>query len=109
MQDSSTNVNGKPQPVPWSGMETLSALYLVWYFWPVTVSLILKGLAVEHWYYGDDAPEMPRRLELWVHTLALPLQVLTIPLVFSAFSSTRLDQLGLTTRRFGRNVLAGLA
>jgi membrane protease YdiL (CAAX protease family) len=89
-------------------MEILAALYLVWYFWPITVSLIVKGVGVQHWYYGDEAPEMPLRLELWVRAFALPLQVLTIPLIFSAFSNTRLDQLGLTTRRLGRNVLAGL-
>jgi membrane protease YdiL (CAAX protease family) len=89
-------------------MEILAALYLVWYFWPITVSLILRGVGVQHWYYGDDAPEMPLRLELWVRTFALPLQILTVPLLFSAFSNTRLDQLGLTIRRFGRNVLAGL-
>lgn len=90
-------------------MEILFALYLVWFFWPFTVSRILAGVGVQHWYYGDDAPELPLRLELWVRTFALPLQVLTIPLLFSAFSRTRPDQLGLTTRRLGRNVLAGLA
>lgn len=109
MQDNSANVNGEARPVPWSGMEILFALYLVWYFWPVTVSLILKGVGVQHWYYGDDAPEMPLRLELWVRTFALPFQILTVPLLFSAFSKTRPDHLGLTTRRLGRNVLAGLA
>ncbi len=86
----------------------LAGLYLVWYFWPVTVSLILRGMGVEHWYYGEDVPELPLRLELWVRTFALPFQALTIPLLFSAFSHTRLNQLGLTTRHFGRNVLAGL-
>jgi membrane protease YdiL (CAAX protease family) len=90
-------------------MEILAALYLVWYFWPVTVSLLLRGVGVQHWYYGDDAPEMSLRLDLWVRTFALPLQVLTIPLLFSAFSNTRPDQLGLTTRWLGRNALAGLA
>jgi membrane protease YdiL (CAAX protease family) len=89
-------------------MEILAALYLVWYFWPITVSLMLKGVGVQHWYYGDDALEVPLRLELWVRTFALPLQILTVPLLFSAFSKTRPDQLGLTRRRFGRNVLAGL-
>jgi membrane protease YdiL (CAAX protease family) len=108
MQDNNANVNGKPGPAPWSGMEILFALYLVWYFWPITVALILKGVGVEHWYYGDDVPEMPLRLELWARTFALPLQILTVLLLFSAFSRTRPDQLGLTMRRFGRNALAGL-
>ena len=38
-----------------------------------------------------------------------PSRLLTIPLIFSAFSGTRLNQLGLTTVRFGRNVLLGIA
>ncbi len=108
MQDNQDKVNGESRSVPWSGMEVLSALYLVWFFWPITISLILQGVGVPHWYYGENAPELSRRLELWIQTFALPLQVLTIPLLFSAFSHTRLVQLGLTTRRFGRNVLAGL-
>jgi membrane protease YdiL (CAAX protease family) len=90
-------------------MEMLSALYLVWFVWPITISLVLRGLGVEHWYYGDDTPKMPLRFGLWVRTFSFPFQVLTIPLLFSAFSGTRLDQLGLTTRQFGRNILAGLA
>ncbi|HTU17561.1 MAG TPA: CPBP family intramembrane glutamic endopeptidase [Gemmataceae bacterium] len=115
MQDDSTNVNSEPgrvsvpNAVPWSGRELLFALYLVWYFWPLTAYLGVTALGVEHWYYGDDAGEMQARLSLWSGILALPMQLLTIPLLFSAFSQTRLDQLGLTTRRFGRNVLLGLA
>lgn len=90
-------------------MEILCAMYFVWFVWPATVYYVLKSVGVERWYYGEDVPQMPLRLELWVRTFALPLQVLTVPLIFSAFSGTRLDQLGLTRQRFGRNVLAGLA
>jgi membrane protease YdiL (CAAX protease family) len=88
-------------------MEILFALFLVWLFWPETMRTVLKSVGVEHWYYGEEASELPLRIELWVRFFALPLQMLTVPLLFSAFSGTRLDQLGLTTRRFGRNVLAG--
>ncbi|MHB1422211.1 MAG: CPBP family intramembrane glutamic endopeptidase [Gemmataceae bacterium] len=109
MQDNNVNVNDGTRSAPWSGMEILIGAYLVMYFWPITVSLVLKGVGVEHWYYDDNAPEMAMRLELWVRTFALPFQALTVPLLFSAFSHTRLDQLGLTTARFGRNVLLGLA
>jgi membrane protease YdiL (CAAX protease family) len=108
MQDNSANVNGESRSAPWSGAEILAGVYLVWYVWPGMVSLVLKGIGVEHWYYGDDAPEMPLRLELWVRTFALPFQALTIPLLFSAFSGTHPDQLGLTMRHFGRNIVAGL-
>jgi membrane protease YdiL (CAAX protease family) len=113
MQDDSTNVNREQgrvhasNAVPFSGRELLFALYLVWFMWPFTAYLIVTGLGVERWYYGDNAAEMPARLSLWSGILALPLQVLTFPLLFSAFSRTRLDQLALTTQRFGRNVLMG--
>lgn len=115
MQDDSTNVNTEQgrasvaNAVPFSGRELLFALYLVWYFWPLTAYLIVKALGVERWYYGDNAAELPARLGLWSGILALPFQLVTVPLLFSAFSRTRLDQLGLTTRRCRRNVLLGLA
>lgn len=107
MQDNRANVNGGG-PVPWRGTEIALAVFLAWMFWPAAVFAILKGLDVEHWYYGDNAPEMAKRLGLWVGTLASPFQVLTYPLVFSAFRRTTLAQLGLSTQRFGRNVLAGV-
>jgi membrane protease YdiL (CAAX protease family) len=109
MQDQSVNVNSEARPVPWNGIEILAALYLVWFVWPLTISFVLKGVGVEHWYYGETAPEMPLRLGLWVRTFALPFQAITIPLLFSAFSGTRPNQLGLTTQHLSRNVLAGLA
>jgi membrane protease YdiL (CAAX protease family) len=48
------------------------------------------------------------RMGLWVRLLAFPLQVLTYPLVFARLSNTRAEQLGLTRRRLGRNLLAGV-
>ncbi|HTU89977.1 MAG TPA: CPBP family intramembrane glutamic endopeptidase [Gemmataceae bacterium] len=108
MQDNSTNVNGE-RPISWTGTEIFLSVFLAWLFCPAAAFAILKGLGVENWYYGDDTPETARRLGLWVGTLAAPFQVLTYPLVLSAFRRTTWDQLGLTTRRFGRNVLAGIA
>jgi membrane protease YdiL (CAAX protease family) len=90
-------------------MEILAALYLVWFVWPITLGLILTGVDAQHWYYDDDAAAAQLRLGLWVHTFALPLQALTIPLIFAAFSGTRWDQLGLTTQRLLRNLLLGVA
>jgi membrane protease YdiL (CAAX protease family) len=84
-------------------------MFLAWLFWPAAMYAALKGLGVERWYYGDNAPELAKRLGLWVTTLAAPFQVLTYPLVFSAYSPISLAQLGLTTRHFGRNVLRGTA
>jgi hypothetical protein len=47
------------------------------------------------------------RLGLWAMTLAFSLQVITIPFVLHALRGTRPAQLGLTTRRLGRNLLLG--
>jgi membrane protease YdiL (CAAX protease family) len=47
------------------------------------------------------------RMTLWVNLLAFPFQVLTYPVVFARLSNARPEQLGLTSRRLGRNLLAG--
>jgi membrane protease YdiL (CAAX protease family) len=47
------------------------------------------------------------RIGLWAMALAFPLQAFTIPFVLHAVSGTRPAQLGLTTRRLGRNLLLG--
>jgi membrane protease YdiL (CAAX protease family) len=109
MQDASTNVNWERRPAPWSATEIVLSMFLAWLFWPAAVYAALKGLGVEHWNYGDNAPELGKRLGLWITTLAAPFQILTYPLVFSAYRPITLDQLGLTTRQFGRNVLRGAA
>lgn len=106
MQDNRANVNSE-RPIPWLGTEIFLSVFLAWLFWPAAVFAVLKGLGFEHWYYGDDSAETSKRMGLWIGTLAAPLQVLTYPLVFSAFRRTTWEQFGLTTRRFGRNVLAG--
>src|SRR5947209_19469899 len=100
MQDDSANVNRDPQSRPWSAADILLGLYLVWLRWPILCWSLVKGLRVEQWYYGEGTNELDNRLGLWVSTLAFPFRVLTFPLLFAAFSHTRLDQLGLTTRRF---------
>jgi membrane protease YdiL (CAAX protease family) len=111
MQDESGNVNRDSSPAAWNATEVLLSLFLVWLFWPSLMTLLLeslKALGVVGWYYGEGANEIDRRLGLWVATLSLPFQVLTFPLIFSAFHPIRMADFGLTTRRFGRNVLAGM-
>jgi membrane protease YdiL (CAAX protease family) len=106
MRDERTNVNGAPA-VPWSGAEVVLSVFLAWLFWPAAIYAVLQGFGVEHWYYDKDDPQLQKRLGLWVATLASPFQVLTYLLVLSAYSRTKLHQLGLTTRNLGRNALAG--
>jgi membrane protease YdiL (CAAX protease family) len=48
------------------------------------------------------------RMNLWAGTLAFPFQAAAFPLLFGSVSGTRPEQLGLTRRRLGRNVLAGV-
>jgi membrane protease YdiL (CAAX protease family) len=108
MQDDPANVNLDNRPVPWSGSEIGLAALLAWVFWPQIMYALLKGIGFDQWYYDSETPGGDQRLVLWVGALAAPFQVLTYPLVFAAVSRTRLEQLGLTTRRLGRNFLAGL-
>jgi hypothetical protein len=49
------------------------------------------------------------RLNLWTELFGFPLQAATIPVLLYAVSRTRPGQLGLTTRRLGRNLLLGVA
>src|SRR6516164_8791527 len=111
MRDESRNVNVGSRPASWSGAEMLLGAYLVWALWPAAAYYAVTGLgvaqlSVEHWYYGGEVAELPLRLMLWTKTLACPFQVLTFPLLFASLSGTRLDQLGLTSRRLSRNILA---
>jgi membrane protease YdiL (CAAX protease family) len=47
------------------------------------------------------------RVNAWANALAFPLEALTIPVVFYVLSGVPPGRLGLTTRRLGRNLLAG--
>jgi membrane protease YdiL (CAAX protease family) len=48
-----------------------------------------------------------QRLSLWA-VVALPFQVVTVPLLLWRMRGTHPEQLGLTTKRLGRNLLLGL-
>jgi membrane protease YdiL (CAAX protease family) len=110
MPDDRSVTHDEPRTVPWTGSEIFIGLFLAWFFWPAVVNTALKGIGFEHWYYpGVDPKDLSLRMALWVRALALPLQVMTFLLLFAALSGTKPEQLGLTTRRLGRNVLAGLA
>jgi membrane protease YdiL (CAAX protease family) len=114
--------DGGERIVPWTGSEILLGVFLTAFFWPSLAQATLQGIGFFRWYYVPDAvavaqskdsdPDERRqalsRMGLWSIALASPLQVLTIPLLFASMSGTRPDQLGLTRRRLGRNVLAGL-
>jgi membrane protease YdiL (CAAX protease family) len=101
-------------------VELLVSLYLVLLFWPSAALGVLHWCGFDRWWYGIDlsAPagadagavqQAMFRMKLWAGVLAFPFQVLTYPLVFRVISGVHLSQLGLTTRRLGRNLLLGLA
>jgi membrane protease YdiL (CAAX protease family) len=122
MSDEPATVNGSKRSVRWTGSEILLGVFLTAFFWPALAQTTLQGVGFFRWFYGpevvataqskdsdpDERRQAQSRMALWSIALASPFQVLTIPLLFAAMSGTRLDQLGLTRYRLGRNVLAGL-
>jgi membrane protease YdiL (CAAX protease family) len=108
--------------VPWTRKELLAAFFLVIFsFWPLVVKDVLTALGFFARFYGPEFTEALRgpatseaaelahtREALWLQVLSFPLTALTIPVLFRVISGTRPYQLGLTTHRAGRNVLAGL-
>lgn len=110
-------------PVPWSGTEILVVLILVVVFWPSAVHTALDAAGVYRLLYGDDLASVARdpdappdlrrraqnRLNLCSRAVAFPFQAATVVLLLYVVSGTRPAQLGLTSRRLGRNLLLGIA
>jgi membrane protease YdiL (CAAX protease family) len=121
MQEEHPSVNVPLQTAPWSASEIILGVFLVWFFWPAMTQSTLQAIGFYQWYYGSefvarvekedsdssDKRQSLARMSLWPSALAAPLQALTFPLLFAAFSGTRPQQLGLTSRRLGRNALSG--
>jgi membrane protease YdiL (CAAX protease family) len=114
---------GWPSEVRWTALEVLAAGVL-YALCPALVYLALLGSGFYERLYGPEAAAIARdpahapgdparkvvlgRMFLWAQTLAyVPQLVLTLALVHAG-SGTRPGELGLTTRRLGRNVLAGI-
>jgi membrane protease YdiL (CAAX protease family) len=131
--DAAAPPTGWPTPVPWTGAEMLLAYLLVYLAWPATFSLLLQGSGFLRLVYGPDPaarrtaavalaagqgaaralePTFQRldsyRKALWLNAVAFPFEAVSIPLLLYGLSRTRPYQLGLTTRRLGRNLLVGL-
>jgi membrane protease YdiL (CAAX protease family) len=105
--------------VPWTAPEVFLGLLLVMFVWHFLVAQVLAAVGFFPWFYGEDllaivaeggpgARLAQVRVGLWVTVLAFPLDLLTFPVLFYLLSGTRPYQLGLTTHRAGRNLLAGL-
>jgi membrane protease YdiL (CAAX protease family) len=110
----------RQRAVPWTAGEVLVAFGLWRLFWPLFVTQLLMAIGFLAWFYGPEVLEAAQnkdaighqiavtQVELWIQTLALPLEVVSILLVLYGVSGTRPYQLGLTSSRAGRNVLVGV-
>jgi membrane protease YdiL (CAAX protease family) len=112
----------RPQPpVPWKGFDVLAGLAFALIFCPVFASWVLEATHFFQHYYGTDVIRIVRdrlaeqgvelaraRWGMWVNSVALPLQVIGLPLLFYGLNGYRPEQLGLTLRRFWRNLGLGL-
>jgi membrane protease YdiL (CAAX protease family) len=114
---------------PWTGRDIAFALFFIYGFWGALSFQVLQSTGLAERLYGPEVTALthPRdtqadpaknddqalrllkiRLSLWSTALAFPFQVMTIPVVFYALSGVRPGRIGLTRRRFGRNVLVGV-
>jgi membrane protease YdiL (CAAX protease family) len=95
--------------VPWTGIELILALVLVFFVWPNLIAQMVGALFSGA---GGDTAEAvaakKARMQLVTMLLATPFQVFTCPIVFAQMSDTRLYQLGITMHNWLRNLLAGL-
>jgi membrane protease YdiL (CAAX protease family) len=104
--------------VRWTGGEILAAVF-VGLLWPGLLFEGLRRAGFYAWFYGANFPGVAPdsaatptdllRLRLWAVCAALPLQVGSVLVVLRAFSGTRPEEVGLTARRLGGNLLRGLA
>jgi membrane protease YdiL (CAAX protease family) len=108
------------RPALWRGFEIL-LIFLVGYFIILFfVDGALTGSGFYRVVYGpefplDDQPNAPElahqlalgRREIWVTTLAFPLQLAVIVLILAARGEVRPYQLGWTRHRLAENVVAG--
>lgn len=101
---------------PWTGAEVflafaLTQIVLLLFVYETLVAVDFFPWLQEHGYLpaddGDGTEILSLMKQLWVNSLAMPLQVATIVLLFRGISRTRPYQLGLTTSHFGRNAFIG--
>jgi membrane protease YdiL (CAAX protease family) len=109
--------------VPWTGAEILVVLILT-PVWASFVAALLQAIGFYDWFYGPDLVALARdtgpdvdsaaqrlaqaRLLLWSGCLGFGPQFSSVLGVMYLLSGTRPRDLGLTTRRLGINLLAGL-
>ncbi|MFO0877963.1 MAG: CPBP family glutamic-type intramembrane protease [Gemmataceae bacterium] len=104
--------------VRWGGGEVGLAL-LMSYLGPAIASTLLTGIGWFRWYYGEALDEAltaggdagylaSARMSLWSAALGILLQVAWLVTHLAVVLGVPLEELGLTTRRLGRNLVGGL-
>jgi membrane protease YdiL (CAAX protease family) len=84
----------------------------VYVFWPFAATCVLAAAGLVPRPTAAPTPEQTQalmRLQLVVDSLAFPLQIASILLFLPRVAGIRLEQIGLTFRRFGWNCLWGAA
>lgn len=102
----------RQRAVPWGGFEVVGAVG-VYFFGLFLAAALLQGTGWLNHIYGPGFMEQKdllstTRRNLWTFCLAVPFQVAGILLLFRATCDARAYQLGLTTHRFGSNILLGV-
>jgi membrane protease YdiL (CAAX protease family) len=106
--------------VPWSGVEILTAVFLM-SFWQAVGVAVLDAVYFFSWYYGEDILQAAQstadpavrelalvRIGLWLPILILPFQVASLLLLFNRVSGTWPYQMGITCRRGRQNLGLGV-
>jgi membrane protease YdiL (CAAX protease family) len=107
--------------VPWGGLEVAAIVLMTHLFWVILVETVLDQTGFFARMYGADFPGHLKesaesvdkalaqdRLLLWLSVFCFPFNVATTLVLPRLLSNTQPYQLGLTTHRLGRNVLAGI-
>lgn len=108
----------RERAVPWNGWQLLVLVILIQLFWPAATYWALHETGLLPVLSGVDgdvgmeeqsaASSIHRAREsLWAFAAMFPLQIATIVGLLAVTSRTRPADLGLTTERFGHNVLLG--
>lgn len=105
MEDEIGGIDDRPSP-RWTGADIVGVIFL-WALCQVVARAWLDGVGWFGWYYGDSSPSAERQ-SLWTTMLTGALQIPATLIWLRLSCGATLADLGLTTRRLGRNVAAGL-
>lgn len=86
-------------------------LLLIYFLWPLVFVRLLLAAGMAPYPTAAPTPQETQallRVQLLADALAFPLQIASVVLLLPRFGGARLEQIGLTPRRLGRNALWGV-